>query len=111
MSATWNVRRCPSSGDDAGNMRSVPIIVVLFPGDETLAIHHPRLPSPRGEQIGMGIDTAVNDRYTYARAIPTRVPCNRRVDPFGAVVQRSTQRPVQRDVADVGLIGERDHVS
>src|SRR5258708_32047596 len=91
-------------------MRSMAEIVVLDPAtDEALPVHDARL-APRVSEIGVRIDSAVNDRNANATAVKSGVPRHRRIDGVGNVVQRRMQWPIKRNIVHARLIGQGDYI-
>src|SRR5579871_4419288 len=97
--------------DNPGYVSSMSVIVVLAPAtDKTLPVNDPRLP-PRRAQIGVGIDSTVDDCNADSASVDAQAPGLRSIDGVVRVIQRSIHVPVQGNVAHVRLIGQRDDVA
>ena len=80
------------------------IVVEHSSPDEALPVHHAALGRIGRIQIRVIVDSAVDHRDADAAPIQTVTPGSRGAHGGGRIVERSAQRPVQRDVSHVRLI-------
>ena len=81
---------------DTGDVCSVPVIVILdSTADEALPVHHSRLAGSGGREVGVRIDSAVNDGDADASAVQSVAPGKRSVLGGSGIVICTRHRTVE----------------
>src|SRR5579884_194360 len=106
------VRHSSRPRNDAGYVGAMTEVIVLSASDETVPVYNTRNNRVAGVQIGMRINSTVDNRDADARTIQRRVPRrSRRIHGGGAVVETRNEVAVDRYVLYVWLRRERGQVA